>query len=200
MAIETVMREQVQILTFISYFLHTLDKCASNTEDMLQGVHSPVSEELAKEVDEMLSFFCKFSFLVLIRWIGLWKLHFQRGMVGVHTSHRPVFPHSHSSKFTKASAFSCGRSFVSIQSPTFWYSNGSTQIHLRSQRSKANAAKQGNSDSPVLRRLVTSGFIPADLHGEVKTTGVCSGTRLGNQLQEIRVNINSKIRLPRVKV
>ena len=58
MAMETVKREQVQILTvsFVSYFLRTLDKCASNIEEMLQGVHSSVSEEVAKEVEEMLSF------------------------------------------------------------------------------------------------------------------------------------------------
>ena len=56
MAMETVKREEVQILTFVSYFLCTLDKCASNIEEMLQGVHSSVSEEVAKEVEEMLSF------------------------------------------------------------------------------------------------------------------------------------------------
>ena len=56
MAMETVKREQVQILTFVSYFLRTLDKCASNIENMLQGVHTSVSEEVAKEVDEMLRF------------------------------------------------------------------------------------------------------------------------------------------------
>ena len=56
MAMETVKREQVQILTFVSYFLRTLDKCASNVEELLPGVHSSVSEELAKEIEEMLSF------------------------------------------------------------------------------------------------------------------------------------------------
>ena len=128
------------------------------------------------------------------------ELHLQRGIGGVHRSHRRVLPHSYSSKVTISSAFSCGRSFVPIQSPTFWYSNGSTRI-LRSQRSKANAAKQRNLDTPVPRRLVTSGSIPADLHGSVKTTGgVCPGTRLSNQLQENRVNTNSKIQLSRVQV
>ena len=56
MAMETVKREQVQILTFVSYFLRTLDKSASNIEEILQGIHSSVSDEVAKEVEEMLSF------------------------------------------------------------------------------------------------------------------------------------------------
>ena len=56
MAMETLKREQVQILTFVSYFLRTLDKCASNIKDMLQCVYSSVSEEVAKEVDSMLRF------------------------------------------------------------------------------------------------------------------------------------------------
>ena len=56
MAMETVKREQVHILIFVRYFLRTLDKCVSNIEEMLQGMHSSVSEEMAKEVEEMLSF------------------------------------------------------------------------------------------------------------------------------------------------
>ena len=56
MAMESVKREQVQILTFVSYFLRTLDKSASNIGEILQGIHSSVSDEVAKEVEEMLSF------------------------------------------------------------------------------------------------------------------------------------------------
>ena len=83
--------------------------------------------------------------------------------------------------------------FISIQSPTFWYSNGSTRIHPHSQRGKAYVVKQRHSNTSVSRRLVTLSPISADLLGAVKTTGrVCSGTRLGNQLQ--------KIRLPRVQI
>ena len=38
MAMETIKREQVQILTFVSYFWCIWDKCASNIEDMLKRV------------------------------------------------------------------------------------------------------------------------------------------------------------------
>ena len=109
------------------------------------------------------------------------------------------FPHS--SKISKSSAISCGRSFVSVQSDTFWYTNGSTQNHPCCQRSKAYALKQRHLDTPVYRRLVTLGPISPDLHGTFKTTGcVSSRFRLDNQLQKFGVNTNSKIRFPRVQI
>ena len=54
------------------------------------------------------------------------ELHLQRGMGSLSRSNRRVLPHSHMSKVTKSSACSCRRSFVSVQSPTLWYSNSST--------------------------------------------------------------------------
>ena len=79
-----------------------------------------------------------------------------------------------------------GRSKVQIQSPTFRYSDGSTQIYPHCQRGKAYAAKQRHSHTPVLRRLVTLSSNTADLLGAVKITGrICSETQLGNQLKKI---------------
>ena len=126
------------------------------------------------------------------------ELHLQGGMGGFGRSVRHVLPHPHSSKATKSSMISCGRSFISVQSSIFWYSNSSTWIQCHYQRGKTRASKQRHLDTPVFR-LVTSSPITADLLGAVKTTGgVCSGTRLGYKLQKVRVNTNPKFWLPRV--
>ena len=37
-----------------------------------------------------------------------------------------ILSYTHVSKVTKSSAISCRRLFVSVQSPTFWFCNGST--------------------------------------------------------------------------
>ena len=129
------------------------------------------------------------------------KLHLQKGMGCISRSNRRVLPHSYPSKISKSASLSCGRTFVPVQSPTFWYSYSSTRIHPHCQRGKANASKQGHTHPPVPRQLAIASSNTADLHGAVKTTGpVHARTRLGNQLQKIRVNTNSKIRLPGVQV
>ena len=129
------------------------------------------------------------------------KLHLQRGVGRISRSNGRILPHSYPSKISKSASLSCRRTFVPVQSPTFWYSHGSTRIHSNCQGGKANAAKQGYMHPPVLRRLVTASSNSADLHGAVKTAGrVCTGTRLGNQLQKVRVNSNLKFRFPGVQV
>ena len=82
---------------------------------------------------------------------GHQKLHLQGGMGSVLRSDRCVFSYLHTSKVLKSSTISCGRSFFSVQSPTFWYSNSSTQIHPCNQKGKAHASKQRHSDTPVPR-------------------------------------------------
>ena len=60
---EMVKHEHVEIFMFVSYFLHPLDKYASNMEDI---VHSSqlTGEEVAKELQELLNFIqIKFAFL-----------------------------------------------------------------------------------------------------------------------------------------
>ena len=79
------------------------------------------------------------------------KLHLKRGMGSFCRSGGRVLSHPHSSMVTKSSTISCGRLFVSIQSPTFWYSNCSTRIQLRCQISNAYASKQRHSHTPVSR-------------------------------------------------
>ena len=122
------------------------------------------------------------------------KLALQRGMGSLCRSHRRILPHSYPSKVTKPTAVSCRRTFFPVQSPTFRYSNGSTRIYPYCKRGEVNAARQGYTHPPVLRRLAIASSNTADLHGAVKTTGrIYSGTRLGSQLKKIGVNINSKI-------
>ena len=129
------------------------------------------------------------------------KLHLQRGVGCFSRSNRRILPHSYPSKISKPSSISRGRTFVSVQSPTFRYCNGSTRIHPHCQRGKAYASKHGYTHPPVPGRLVIASSNTADLHGTVKTTGpVRTRARLGDQLQKIRVNTNSKIRLPGVQV
>ena len=129
------------------------------------------------------------------------KLHLQRGVGCISRSNRRILPHSYPSKISKPALISRGRTFVSVQSPTFRYCNGSTRIHPHCQRGKAYASKHGYTHPPVPGRLVIASSNTADLHGAVKTTGpVRTRARLGDQLQKIRVNTNSKIRLPGVQV
>ena len=129
------------------------------------------------------------------------KLHLQRGVGCISRSNRRILPHSYPSKISKPASISRGRTFVSVQSPTFRYCNGSTRIHPHCQRGKAYASKHGYTHPPVPGRLVIASSNTADLHGAIKTTGpVRTRARLGDQLQKIRVNTNSKIRLPGVQV
>ena len=121
------------------------------------------------------------------------KLHLQRGVGRISRSNRRILPHSYPPKISKSASISCGRMFVPVQSPTFWYSYGSTQIHSNCQGGKANAAKQGYTHPPVLRRLVTASSNSTDLHGAVKTAGrVCTRTRLGNQENSMFRNFEKK--------
>ena len=129
------------------------------------------------------------------------KLHLQREVGRISRSNRHILPHSYPPKIAKSASISCGRTFVPIQSPTFQYSHGSTRIHSNCQGGKANASKQGYTHPPVLRPLVTASSNSTDLHGAVKTAGrVCTRTRLGNQLQKIRVNSNPKFRFSGVQI
>ena len=61
--------------------------------------------------------------------------------------------------------------------------------------------KQGNLDSSVSRRLVTSGSIKRNMHATVKTIGhFCARFWVGNKLPEIRAKIYSKFRFSGVQV
>ena len=84
------------------------------------------------------------------------KLHLQRGVGRISRSNRRILPHSYPPKISKSASISCERTFLPVQSPTFRYSHGSTRIHSNCQGGKANAAKQGYTHPPVLRRLVTA--------------------------------------------
>ena len=129
------------------------------------------------------------------------KLHLQRGVGSFCRSYRRVFSHSYSPKISKPTSVSCRGAFVPVQSTTLRHCDGSTRIHSCSQGGKADASKQGYSHPPVFRRLAFASSNTADLHGAVKTTGrIRAGTRLGDQLQKIRVNTNSKIRFPGLQV
>ena len=97
--------------------------------------------------------------------------------------------------------FHVGGAFVPVQSTTLRHCDGSTRIHSCSQGGKVNASKQGYLHPPVFRRLAFASSNTADLHGAVKTTGrIRAGIRLGDQLQKIRVDTNSKIRFPGLQV
>ena len=129
------------------------------------------------------------------------KLHLQRGVGSFCRSYRRVFSHPYSPKISKPTSVSCRGAFVPVQSTTLRHCDGSTRIHSCSQGSKTNASKQGYSHPPVFRRLAFAGSNTADLHGAVKTTGrIRAGIRLGDQLQKIRVDTNSKIRFPGLQV
>ena len=129
------------------------------------------------------------------------ELHLQRGVGRICRPYRCLLPHSYPPKVTKSASISCGRTFFPVQSPTFRYSHGSTRIHSNCQGGKAYASQQGYTHPPVLRRLVTASSNSTDLHGAVKTAGhVCTRTRLGNQLQKIRVNSNPKFRFSGVQI
>ena len=129
------------------------------------------------------------------------KLHLQRGVGSFCRSYRRVFSHSYSPKISKPTSVSCRGAFVPVQSTTLRHCDGSTRIHSCSQGGKVNASKQGYSHPPVFRRLAFASSNTADLHGAVKTTGrIRAGIRLGDQLQKIRVDTNSKIRFPGLQV
>ena len=129
------------------------------------------------------------------------ELHLQRGVGRICRPYRCLLPHSYPPKVTKSASISCGRTFFPVQSPTFRYSHGSTRIHSNCQGGKAYASQQGYTHPPVLRRLVTASSNSTDWHGAVKTAGhVCTRTRLGNQLQKIRVNSNPKFQFSGVQI
>ena len=51
---ESVKREHVQILSYVSYFMRTLDKCASSMEETIKSLQNTLGEDLSKELDELL--------------------------------------------------------------------------------------------------------------------------------------------------
>ena len=53
---ESVKREHVQILGFISLFIRTIEKCATNMGDLMQAALGSVDEALAKDLEELLAY------------------------------------------------------------------------------------------------------------------------------------------------
>ena len=125
----------------------------------------------------------------------------QGGVGSFCRPYRCLFSHPYSSKIAKPTSVLCRRAFLPIQSTTLQHCDGSNRIHSCSQGSKANASEHVYTHPPVFRRLAVASSNTADLHGAVKTTcPIHAGTRLGNQLQKIGVNTNSKIRFPGLQV
>ena len=55
-AIESVKREHVQVLGFVSHFIRALEKCASDMEDLLPSCVGNMDDSINKDVEELLSY------------------------------------------------------------------------------------------------------------------------------------------------
>ena len=129
------------------------------------------------------------------------KRHLQRGMGSVHRFDRRLLPYSYTRKISTPPKISCGREIVPVPGLSIRHSYGSSRIFTSWERSKANAAKQGNSGSPVSRRLVTSCPIRRNVSSTFKATSrVCSRTWVGHQFLKIRTKAYSKFRFPGLQV
>ena len=53
---ESVKREHVQVLGFVSHFIRALEKCASNMEDILQAGVVNMEDSFSKDIEELLSY------------------------------------------------------------------------------------------------------------------------------------------------
>ena len=53
---ESVKREHVQVLGFVSHFIRALEKCASNMEDILQSGAANMEDSLSKDIEELMSY------------------------------------------------------------------------------------------------------------------------------------------------
>ena len=53
---ESVKREHVQILRFVSLFIRTIEKCATNMEELMQAALGSVDEAMAKDLEEFLAY------------------------------------------------------------------------------------------------------------------------------------------------
>ena len=53
---ESVKREHVQVLGFVSHFIRALEKCASNMEEIVQSGASNMEDSLSKDMEELMSY------------------------------------------------------------------------------------------------------------------------------------------------
>ena len=53
---ESVKREHVQVLGFVSHFIRALEKCASNMEDILQSGVANMEDSITKDIEELMSY------------------------------------------------------------------------------------------------------------------------------------------------
>ena len=53
---ESVKREHVQVLGFVSLFIRTIEKCATNMEDLMQAGLGSVDEAMVKDLEELLAY------------------------------------------------------------------------------------------------------------------------------------------------
>ena len=49
---ESVNREHVQVLGFVSLFIRTIEKCATNMEELMQAALGSVDEAMVKDLEE----------------------------------------------------------------------------------------------------------------------------------------------------
>ena len=115
------------------------------------------------------------------------KRHLQRRMGSIHRFDRCLLPYPYTREVSTAPKISCGRQNVPVLGPSIRHSYGSPRVLTSCERSEAHATKQGNSCSPVSRRLVTSCPIRRNLLLTIKgTSRVRSRAWMGNQLSKIR--------------
>ena len=55
---KSVKREHVQILGFVSLFIRTIEKCATNMEELMQAALCSVDEAMVKDLEEFLAYVC----------------------------------------------------------------------------------------------------------------------------------------------
>ena len=53
---ESVKREHVQVLGFVSLFIRTIEKCATNMEELMQAALGSVDEAMVKDLEELLAY------------------------------------------------------------------------------------------------------------------------------------------------
>ena len=53
---ESVKREHVQVLGFVSLFIRTIEKCATNMEELMQAALSSADEAMVKDLEELLAY------------------------------------------------------------------------------------------------------------------------------------------------
>ena len=53
---ESVKREHVQVLGFVSLFIRTIEKCATNMEELMQAALGSADDAMVKDLEELLAY------------------------------------------------------------------------------------------------------------------------------------------------